>query len=174
VYAANQEIEPHGPTVAYEQSVEADLLGRLTALRTGLVQQPAALIRDLMAAATRRSVDVPVLTNIREVSTRISSAIQSLDAYRAGRSPWKPEVITADRFLLPRRNVLVELARDLDEALAELELLRRSPGRLHGLAAWTHLKRYWHNALSAVIASGLVRGYGRYAARPGRPAWLYP
>jgi len=164
-----------GCAAEYTQESEARLFETWRALRRPDGHDATILCRAVLQ-------DAPLATfpdAFRRTAASIGRGCRGLQQRVARGGSWSRTIeIEGRRSLVPRRNMLLEIARDLDEALAFLGLIANFSTQAAESAPWRRLNTYWIGVLAAINASGLIRGCVRYAPIEENgamvPAVLYP
>jgi len=166
-------------TVGYTQERESGLLDAIRMVPVPGGRNPSESVREVRRLVAQRFVSTTIAGDLTRDSLAVTNGFRSLglrsSVVHGGR--WRPEVQQNYR-LVPRRNVLLEMARDIDECLRLLTVLSMPPYDLSGARCWSDLHNYFTAVLAAIIDSGLVRGYVRRAAEDvdggSVPGQLYP
>lgn len=168
-------------TVGYTQERESGLLDAIRTVPVPGRWNPSESVREIRRVAASRFVGTTIADDLTRDSIAVTNGFRSLGLRPTvvNKGQWRPEVEQGETHRpVPRRNVLLEIARDIDECLRLLTVLSKLPYDLSGMRCWSNLHNYFTAVLAAIISSGLVRGYERRAAEDVDggvvPSQLYP
>jgi hypothetical protein len=168
-------------TVGYTQERESGLLDAIRMVPVPDRWKPSDSVKELRRLVALRFVGTTIIDDLTRDSFSVTNGFRSLGLRTTvvNKEQWRPQVQQGStRCQVPRRNVLLEIARDIDECLRFLAVLSKPPYGLSGVRCWSLLHNYFTAVLAAIISSGLVRGYGRRAAEDvdgvSVPSQLYP